>query len=401
MIGRNRVVITGIGVLAANGIGKDAFWNSLLAGKSGIDLVTLFSSENLAPCLAGEVPDFDVNAYIDRSLKPKRMGRFTQLALVAATDAIKDSRLNMDYMRSINSLPIIIGCSAPAMDLLGQHATTTTAVMSIPNAAASAIAYANELKASIQTISNGCASSLDAVAYASSFISTGKSDVALAGGADSTITEYVMNCFTKAKKLPSIADPPSKSCKPFDLNRSGGVIAEGAVIFILENENHATSRGASIYGTISAYGKANDPPKEREGIGLTLSMQHALQNAGLSTRDIDYINAHAPGDSTMDLSETDSIKAVFGNRAYDIPISSIKGSTGSAMGTGGGHQLACTLLSLQNKCIPHTTNLTVTDPYCDLDYVMAENRYIELNYAMVNTHGFGRSNGTLIVKNWK
>jgi len=400
VIGRNRVVITGLGVLAANGIGKDAFWNSLLAGESGIGITTLFSSEKLPISLAGEVPDFDVNKYIDRALKPKRMGRFTQLALVAASDAIADSGVNREYLRSIVDLPIVIGCSAPAMDLLGENPTTTTAVMSIPNAASSAIAYSNGLTGSIQTLSNGCSSSLDAVAYASNYIAAGKAEIAIAGGTDSTITEYVMECFTKARKLPEISDPPSASCKPFDLNRSGGVISEGAVVFILENLDHALARQAPIYGSIKSYGTAIDPARGREGLGLALSIQNAIYNAGLLPREIDYISAHAPGDSTMDLSETESIKAALGNHAYEVPISSIKGSVGSAMGTGGAHQLASTLMAMKHQCIPHTTNLQVCDPNCDLDYVMGENRCVELKYAMVNTHGFGRSNGSMILENW-
>lgn len=400
MIRQNRVVVTGIGILAANGIGKEAFWKSLLAGKSGIDLVSLFSSEKLPESLAGEVPDFDVGKYIARALKPKRMGRFTQLALAAASEAIADSRIDHQYLQLIPDLPIIIGCSAPAMDLLGANPSTTTAVMSIPNAAASAIAYSNGLSGSIQTLSNGCSSSLDAVAYGADFISKGQADVVLAGGADSTITEYVMECFTKARKLPEISDPPSTSCKPFDLNRGGGVISEGAVVFILENADHAISRQAPIYGSIKSYGTAIDPSNKREGLGLASSMQKAVNNAGLTLRDINYICAHAPGDATMDLSETDSIKHVFGDEAFNIPVSSIKGAVGSAMGTGGAQQLACTLLAIKNQCIPHTTNLTVRDPNCDLDYVMQCNRFLNIQHAMVNTHGFGRSNGTMIVEKW-
>jgi 3-oxoacyl-[acyl-carrier-protein] synthase II len=398
VIGRNRVVITGLGVLAANGIGKEAFWNSLLAGESGIDLASLFTSETLPPMLAGEIPNFDVNSFIARSLKPKRMGRFTQLALVAADEAIRDSAISREYLSGVSSVPIIIGTSSPAMDLLGQKPTASTALMSIPNAAASAISYANKIAGQIQTISNGCASSLDAIANAFYKIQSGQFEIALAGGADSTITEYVLECFTKARKLPEISKDPGKSCKPFDLNRTGGVVSEGAVIFILENEQHAISRGAPIYCRICGYGSQTDPAFSREGKGFEASMLQAINNSALRPRDINYINAHAPGDIIMDYSETVAIKSVFSKQAFDIPISSIKGITGSAMGTGGAHQLVSTILALKQNYLPHTANLETRDPDCDLDYIMHENRKTNATFALVNTHGFGRSNGSLIIE---
>ena len=398
MIGRNRVVITGLGVVAANGIGKDTFWNSLLKGESGIGPVTLFDASGLPPTVVGEISDFNVNDYIERSMKPKRMGRFTQFAIIAAKEAIEDAGLDRKYLTTIPGLPVVIGSSATAMDLLAQSPSATTAVMSIPNAASSTVAYINNLQAQIQTVSNGCASSLDAVAYAQNLIRTGKADIAIAGGADSTITEYVLKCFTKARKLPAVSDEPDQSCKPFDLNRGGGVVAEGAAIVVLESEEHARARGTSPYCNIAGYGAHTDSGDDIEGSGLEHSMNLALSNTGLSMADIDHINAHAPGDPLMDHSETLAIKAVFQNRAYDIPITSIKGATGSAMGTGGAHQLVAAVQSIRNSLIPHVTNYKSPDPDCDLDCVRTENRHTEITRAIVNTHGFGRSNGSMILE---
>ncbi|MEN7973243.1 MAG: beta-ketoacyl-[acyl-carrier-protein] synthase family protein [Verrucomicrobiota bacterium] len=399
MIGRNRVVITGIGVLAANGIGKDAFWQSLLAGKSGIGPITLFDASDIPDAIAGEVSGFDPRHHLDSKIKFKRMGRFTQLAIVAAKQAIEDSGLPIDYLREMAGIPVVVGSSATAMDLLAQPPAVTTAVMSLPNAPASAIAYINQLHANIHSISNGCASSLDAIAFASNLIRQGKADVAIAGGADSTITRYVFECFQKARKLPSGIDVPETACRPFDLFRTGGVIAEGAGIIILESEEHAKGRDIQPYCQIASYGTYIDPPRSMEAEGLKESMKCAIENAGIRKDNIDYISAHAPGDQEIDLTETNSIKAIFSKRSYQIPITSIKGACGSAMGTGGGHQLIATALMMKNQLVPPTTNYISKDPDCDLDYVLGNARKHKIGHALVNTHGFGRSNGSMILEN--
>lgn len=391
------MVITGIGVLAANGIGKDAFWNSLLAGESGIGPITLFDASDLPNAIAGEVSDFDVKKFLDPRLKPKRMGRLTHMAIVAADQAISDSGLNRDYLKSIPNLPVVMGSSAMAMDLLAQPATVTTAVNCIPNAPASAIAYINQLNSSLHYISNGCASSLDAVAHAYQLISQGKADIIISGGADSTITHYVFDGFTKAKRLPRNFESPQKACRPFDLHRSGGVIAEGAGIVILESEDHALQRGADPYCSIEGYGTCADPIMSLEAAGIENSMQKALENAGIHHRDINYICAHGPSDPEIDITETKAIKSIFKRRAYDIPVTSIKGACGSAMGTGGVHQLIATALMVKNENIPPTTNYETKDPDCDLDYVPGSVRSCNIQRAIINTHGFGRSNGSMIL----
>jgi len=392
------VVITGIGVLAANGIGKDAFWNSLLAGESGIGPVTLFDASDLPNTVAGEVSDFDPKKYLDPSVKAKRMGRFTQLALVAAQQAIADAKLPLDYLQQIERLPIVTGSSATAMDLLAKQPTVTTAVTSLPNAPASAIAYANQLNASLHSISNGCSSSLDAIAYAYHLIRSGKADIAIAGGADSTITHYVFECFQKARKLPVGFDVPNKACRPFDLHRSGGVISEGAGIVVLESEAHAIERGISSYCHITGYGTCLDPLRSFEAAGIEQAMELAIDAAAIRAQDIDYICAHGPGDQEIDLTETNAIKKVFTDHSYQIPVTSIKGACGSAMGTGGVHQLISTALAMRNQLIPPTTNYESKDIECDLDYVPLDARKQKIRYAMINTHGFGRSNGSMILE---
>jgi 3-oxoacyl-[acyl-carrier-protein] synthase II len=392
------VVVTGLGVLAANGIGKEAFWNSLLAGESGIGPITQFDASDIPNAIAGEVRDFDPRKHFDPRIKHKRMGRFTQLALVAAKEAIDDAELPLDYLRQIDGLPIVTGSSATAMDLLAQQPTVTTAVTSLPNAPASAIAYVNQFKASLHSISNGCSSSLDAIAHAYQLIRSGKADIAIAGGADSTITHYVFECFQKARKLPKDFDAPNKACRPFDLHRGGGVISEGAGIVILESYAHAAERGIFPYCQISGYGSCLDPLRSYEAAGIEGSMKLAIDSAAIRENDVDYICAHAPGDQDIDLTETTAIKNVFANHAYKIPITSIKGACGSAMGTGGVHQLISTVMAMKNQLIPPTTNYEYRDIDCDLDYVPLDARKQRIKRALINTHGFGRSNGSMVLE---
>lgn len=397
MNGRNRVVITGLGVLAANGIGKDAFWHSLLAGKSGIGPVTLFDAADLPCKIGGEVSGFDPKVYFAPHQKAKRMGRFTQLALVAFKEAVDDSETPMEYLKGVHDLPLILGVSTTAMDLRALPATSYSAVTGIPNAAASTIAYTYGLTAQIQTISNGCASSLDAVASAYELIRSGKTDIAIAGGSDATITEYVYQCLCKSRNVSTQNDDPQHACRPFDRNRTGGVIAEGAGIVILESIEHAMSRNRQPYCEVLGYGQCIDKAGSLEAAGIEHSMEKAIANAGILKKNVDFISAHGPGDHFIDATESNAIKKVFGKRAYEIPVTSIKGACGNAMGTGGVQQLIATALTIKNAEIPPTTNLSCPDIDCDLDYVPASSRLKDIDLAIVNTHGFGRSNCSVVL----
>lgn len=398
MIGRNRAVITGLGVLAANGIGKEAFWNSLLAGKSGIGPITLFDASNLDCRIGGEIPGFDPKTFFKPQQKAKRMGRFTQLALVAFEEAVKDAGLTIEYLRGIRHLPIMMGVSTTAMDLRALPATSYSAITGIPNAASSTIAYTYGLNAQIQTISNGCASSLDAVTVAYNLIKNGKADLVITGGSDSTITEYVYQCLCKSRKVSTLNDDPENACRPFDLNRDGGVAAEGAGIIVMESYSHAYERSAKPYCEVLGFGQCIDPAGSAEGAGLEQSMQLAIANAGILHRSVGHISAHGPGDKYMDITESNAVKNVFGSDAYDIPTTSIKGACGNAMGAGGIQQLIATALAVSTGEIAPTTNYTSPDPDCDLDYVPEQSRLKDIECAIVNSHGFGRSNSSLVIR---
>ena len=254
-------------MLAANGIGKEAFWESLLAGKSGIRKITLFDASNMSCQIGGEVPGFDPKLFFSPQQKSRRMARFTQLALVAFEEAVKDAQLEMSDLRRVEQLPIMMGVSTTAMDLREKPATSYSAITGIPNAASSTIAYTYGLNAHIQTISNGCASSLDAITHGFNQISSGKADTVIAGGSDSTITEYVYQCMCKSRKVSTMNDDPANACRPFDMKRAGGVIAEGAGIIIMESLEQAMERSAPIYCEVRSFGQCIDPAGSAEGSG--------------------------------------------------------------------------------------------------------------------------------------
>jgi len=312
MIIPNRVVITGVGILAANGIGKDAFWRTLAAGESGVGPITLFDASDLPCKIAGEVKGFVPTDFIDPTLKPhKRMGRFTQLGLAASRMALEDAGLTKDFLQELPCLPIVLGVSTIAMEMRSQKATLYSAVAGIPHAATSAIGYMYHAHPRLLTLSDGCASSLDAVAMAARMIRYGESDLIITGGAEGSIDHYVVEIMLKCRRCSTRNDFPQKASRPFDRDRDYGVVAEGAAIVVLENLKHALARGAHIYGEITGYGSRADPSDAEEGGGLAVSMELALNNAGVRKEQIDYLSAHGPSDIDMDRTETKVIKKVY------------------------------------------------------------------------------------------
>jgi 3-oxoacyl-[acyl-carrier-protein] synthase II len=392
-----RVVITGLGVLAANGTGQKAYWSSLVENRSGIGPITLFDARDLPSRIAGEVKDFDPHHYLDPQTKPRRMGRFTQLGLVAAKMAMEDAGLAPHSLDNIPNLLVVMGVSTSSMDLIGKRALPYTAVSAVPHALTSAIGYLFHKAPALVTLSDGCASSLDAVAHAMRQIQQGQHEIAIAGGSEGAITRYVCESMLACRKCSMRNDEPHKASRPFDLYRDYGVMAEGAGIVVLESADHARARGAAIYGEILSYTTCGDPAGSREGGGMADAMRQALANAGLQPGEIDHVNAHGPSDIDMDITETDMIKAALGAAAYRVPVTSIKGATGCPMGAGGVLQLIATALMIRNGMIPPTTNYEMPDPRCDLDYVPLHPRRTLIRKALINTHGFGRGNGTMIV----
>lgn len=408
MAKKNRVVIAGMGILAPNGTGLEEFWTSLLEGRSGIGPITLFDASELKSRIAGEVKNFDPLDHIEPELKPKRMARHTQLAYAAAMMALRDAGLQITESDLPSPTPVVIGVSTSAMDIIersildcesrGMHLMSPTAVGALtPQAVANVIADRIGWQADAATVSSACPSGLDAVVLAASMIQSGEAELAIAGGTDAPIVKHTFAAFTAAGLSSCRNDSPETASRPFDGQRDTGVISEGAGIFVLENLEHAQARGARIYLEICGCGKQRDSGPDAPGSGLVDAMRLALANSGRTTNDIDYIAAYGPGHPILDAAEVRYIKEVFGDRAYSIPISSIKGVTGNPLAAGGPMQIAACALSFRDQMIAPTANYEIADPNCDLDFVPRRARKARLDCALINVRGLGGSSSTMVV----
>jgi 3-oxoacyl-[acyl-carrier-protein] synthase II len=397
-----------MGVLAPNGIGLDAFWESLLAGRSGIGPITFFDASDLKSRIAGEVKDFNPLDYIELELKPKRMARHTQFAYAATVMALKDAGLTFQDLPSDGPIPVVIGVSTSALDIienvfrdsdvrgLGGVAPTSLAA-SKPQAAANIIADRIGACAHAATVSSACPSGLDAVAAAAAMIRSGEAEFAIAGGADAPITKHGFASFIASGLCSTRNDEPEKASRPFDLERDSGVISEGAGMFVLENLERAQARGARIYLEISGYATQRDLHPDEPASGLVNSMELALGNAGQGIDDVDYVSAYGPSHPVLDAAEVSFIKQVFGKRASLIPVSSIKGVTGNPLAAGGPLQIIACGLSFRDQVIAPTANYDTPDPECDLDFVPNRARKARLNCILMNVRGLGGSASSLVM----
>lgn len=405
---RHRVVITGMGILAPNGIGLEAFWESLLAGRSGIGPITLFDATGFKSQMAGEVKDFNPLDYIEPELKPKRWARHTQLAYAATMMALRDAGLDSENLKLPSVTPVIIGVSMNAMDVIERafyavrsngpnRMPPTTSAASIPQAPASVIADRLGAAAHAATVSSACTSGLDAVADAAAMIRFGEAEIAIAGGTDAPITPLVMGSFIASGLVCHDNGDSERASRPFDWLRKSGVLSEGAGIFIMENLERALARGARIYMELTGYAKRRDLDPAKPASALADSMGLALANAQITINEVDYISAYGPGDPVLDAAEVVTIKDVFADRAYSIPVSSIKGVTGNPLAAGGPFQIAACALSIRDQIIAPTANYQVEDPNCDLDFVPKRARKTKLDCALINVRGLGGGASTLVV----
>lgn len=408
---RNRVVITGMGVLAPNGTGLKAFWKSLIAGESGIGPITLFDARGFKSRIAGEVKNFDPGDYIGASEKPRRLSRGTQLAFAATQFALQDSRIDLSSLSHAKSgpLPIILGVGTSAMDVLqtgfdslrdrGPASIRPFAVGACaPQAAASFIGRMLGLATRTSTISSTCVAGLDAIATAAAMIRNGESEVAIAGGADAPITPLAIASFTTAGLSSCRNESPEQASRPFDRDRDSGVISEGAGVVILESLDHALARGAEPYCEITGYGLQMDSDPEFPGSGLENTMAAALANAGCLPAEVDYICAYGPGHPIFDKVELVMIRRVFGTATGSVPITSIKGVTGNPLAAAGPLQLIASALSFQKDLIPPTANCENLDDDCELDIVRGRARRAKIKRILVNVRGLGGGNSTLIIE---
>lgn len=408
---KRRVVITGIGVIAPNGIGKEAFWKALRDGKSGISRITSFDVSTLPTKIAGQIKNFSPDDFINPK-KSKTMGRQTQLGLAAATMAVSDA--NLDSEEDSLDRCSIIGTCNPPYDIIESEGikffterpqpegSSWVIKAADPFSVSSSVSLNLNFRGSSKTFTTSCTAGINSIGQGLLEIQRGQFKTIIAGGTDSTIFPFVFWSFCAAEIMSKKNDAPEKASRPFDKKRDRGIISEGAGIIILEELNHALSRGAKIYGEIIGYGESAfgiDDRKTRKGIEKAIT--NALANAHIDPSEIDYISAHAPSDIYYDVLETQAIKDVFGKWAYRIPVSSIKSMIGNPLSASGPLQVISALLSLKEGIIPPTINYEYPDPNCDLDYVPNVFRRNNVEMVLINSHGFHGTDASLIVRKYQ
>lgn len=406
-----RVVVTGLGVVSSIGIGKQTFWEGLKAGRSGIVPITAFDPAQFTTKFAGEIRDFDPAQFIDVK-RLKRMDRTSQLAVACAKLAVQDAGLDFQKNGARERSGVIIGTAMAGHGyILNQHTTLMekgpmrinpfTALAAFPDACASNISIELGITGPSFSLSTACSSASDAGGYAFEAIRSGAMDFLIMGGAEASIYPGILAAFCVARALSTRNEEPQKASRPFSRDRDGFVLGEGAGILVLEEYEHAKSRGAHIYGEILGHGMTCDAyhmtAPDPEGTEASRAMRMALSNAGVKPEDVDYINAHGTSTALNDKTETMIIKKVFGEQAYKIPVSSTKSMVGHLIGAAGSVELIATLLAMENQEIPPTINYSVPDPECDLDYVPNTARKAKIDIAMKNSFGFGGKNSVLVV----
>ncbi|MCY0884996.1 MAG: beta-ketoacyl-ACP synthase II [Firmicutes bacterium] len=409
---RERVVVTGMGAVTPIGIGLEQFWQGLTSGVSGVGPVTSFDASPFPSRIAAEVRDFDPLRYMDRK-EVRHTDRFVQFVLAAAGEAWADAGLGEVDPERAGS---IVGTGIGGMStLIDQHITLLDRgpgrispffiPMMIANIASGRLAINYGLNGPNVTTVSACASSGHAVGDAMRAIQWGEADVMLTGGTEAAVIPIAFAGFCAMKALSTRNDDPAHASRPFDRQRDGFVMGEGAGFLVLESERHARARGARIYAELVGYGRSADAyhvvEPHPEGLGAALAMRRALQDAGLAPEDVDYINAHGTATPKGDIAETLAIKRVFGDYAYRLPVSSTKSSTGHLLGAAGAVEMVASILALTKQVVPPTINLEEPDPECDLDYVPNQPREHRMEVVMSNTFGFGGQNCTLVAKEYK
>ena len=410
----NRVVITGVGLVTPIGIGKEEFWLSLIQGKSGIDKISYFDTSEYSTKIAAEIKNFDYINFI--SLKEaNRMDKSTQFSIVSAMLALEDSKLEITE-KDAYLTGVIIGSGIGGIGTFEkQHkillekgpgrVSPFFVPMMISNISAGEIAIKIGAKGPNAVISTACASSTHAIGMAFKLLQQGDAQVILSGGTEAAIGPMALAGFCKMKALSVQNDYPNRASKPFDKERDGFIMGEGAGILILETLQHAKERNANIYAELLGFGMTADAyhitAPAPDGEGAVKAMEIALRDAKIVPSQIDYINAHGTSTPLNDKLETLAIKKVFGKHAYDLKISSNKSMTGHLLGASGGVEAIATALTLKNNIIPPTINYLSPDPECDLDYVPNINKKEIVNYAISNSFGFGGHNGVLVLGKYK
>jgi len=403
--------MTGMGAVTPLGIGVEPTWEGMRAGRSGITNITLFDATDFTSQIAGEVSDFDPTLWMD-AREVRHTDRFVHFAMAAAVMAVEDSGLDFAAADG-DRAGVLIGSGIGGTwtweeqhrNLLEKGPRRISPFfipMLIMDMASGRIAMRYGAKGPNIAIASACATSAHALGEAAEIIRRGDADIMIAGGAEAAVSPLALGGFCSLRALSRRNDEPARASRPFDRDRDGFVMAEGAGVVILEDLGHAEKRGARIHGEILGYGSTADAyhitDPQPEGEGMAASMQAALRDAGISPEDVDYVNAHGTATPVGDSAETKALKRVFGARAYKLPTSSTKSVTGHLLGAGGAVEAIVCLCAMRDSIAPPTTNLDTPDPECDLDYVPNVAREVPIRTTMTNSFGFGGHNATLILR---
>ncbi len=410
-----RVVITGMGVVSPNGTGKEAFCRAVLDGKSGVKRISRFDPSDLPVHVAGEIPEFDELAWVD-ARERKHVSRVVPLCLAATTEAVKDSGLDMAAMsvEEKRQIGIVLGTGGGAQEFSEQQyklwhsgKEKQVSLFCIPSGTMGTIPSEISMRFGFRGYSHvvtaGCTSSTDAIGYAYQHIQAGVQPLFVVGGVDSPITPGIIKGYSLLRALTqSWNDEPERASRPFSADRNGFVLAEGSWMFVLEDYEHAKSRGARMYAEVTGYGatceayhrvRMSDSPEE-PARAITL----ALEEAGIAAQDLQYVSLHGTSTEMNDRVETRAVKLALGDQAYKIPMSGLKSQIGHAQGACGAASVASTLIAMEHSQIPPTINLDKADPECDLDYVPDVGRKASVEHALCNCVGFGSKNSALLLK---
>lgn len=408
-----RVVITGIGLVSALGVGTEETWASLLLGKSGIGYISGFDTTGFTTTIAGEVKDFDPLQFIERK-EVRKMDRFIQFGVAAAQICVDFSGIDPEVLSGERTGVYVgsgiggIGTIEENHKVLLEKGPTRVSpfflISSIINEAAGQISIRFRAKGPNSATATACSTSSHAIGDAFRIIARGDADRMIAGGAEAPLTPLGIAGFCAMRALSTRNNEPQKASRPFDKNRDGFVMSEGAGILLLEELETAKKRGAKIYAEVTGYGMSGDAyhvsSPQLDGAGAQLSMREAIKDAGILPEAVDYINAHGTSTFYNDKIETLAIKKVFGDHANKIAISSTKSMTGHLLGAAGSIEAGITALVLHNQIIPPTINYETADPECDLDYVPNAARKASVNFGLSNSFGFGGTNATLLLKRY-
>jgi 3-oxoacyl-[acyl-carrier-protein] synthase II len=409
---RRRVVVTGVGAITPVGNDVSSFWSSLTEGRSGIGLITQFDASETKTKIAGEVKGFDPETYFEKR-EARRLDRYVQLFIGAAQQAMDDSGIDLDETPELRErMGAVAGAGMgglhsfeESLDTLRNRGPGRLSPLTIPkliaNMSAGMAAIRWEFFGPTSCTVTACAASANAIGDAAEMIRRGAADVMLAGGAEATVSEFVIGSFNSAKALSTNNDDPEGASRPFDLNRDGFVLGEGGAVLMLEERDRALARGVVIYGEIAGYGMSTDGfhitlPRPG-GTGQALAIKAALGDARLDPSEVQYLNAHGTSTGANDKTETAAIKLAYGDAANDLAVSSTKSMTGHLLGGAGAVEALACLLAIRDQVAPPTINLETPDPECDLDYIPNTAREMPITHTQSNSFGFGGHNVSLII----